>query len=855
MTSLWPELLADDNPFQAGHANWRAQSAEQTLARIGPLAREAGVTRLADITGLDWLGLPVFQAVRPASRNISVSLGKGLTPELSQASALMEALECYHAERAPLSAISAPPSALTSELGYPLQALPGVDPSGPAPLPDCALDWLTATNLLTGHGSYAPKELCCLDFRVHLGAAVPQFAATSNGLAGGNTFAEALLHGLCELVERDCLHSAAAHGLDRERLVDLDSISTVHAAQLVDGLTRQGAKLAVFDRTSSIGVPCYDAYLTTEDLGTFRGAGCHPDAHLALVRAVLESAQGRLAQLAGSRDDLQRAAYAPRHAAGIWSGAHRGRCSMREHSRTLPGTVGGVVRSVATAIRSHTGFDPLAVDLSRSDWRLPVVFCVAPGLAAPRLPQRVVPRLRPAPTAAAPATSLGAKVVVFVGPTISAADVREGLANVPAQVVIHPPAQQGDLFRLLQAPPAAVVLIDGEFFQVPAVLHKEVLALLHERVPVLGASSMGALRGAELAAFGMEGCGQVFERYGSAELTADDEVAVAHEGAEGHYRALTLALVNWRARLAAAAKEGVASAETIARVLRIASQLHFTERTLLTVRRSAAEWVPVGELEPLFAFLSRSQLDLKREDAKAVLALLRARLAGERPWPCVPTVAAHATKYSALQAYAYLGQARAGWHIPDALVMAYDSLVSRDFPRFCRNVKLQLLCGVLQTPHQSSEPLATTAERGRSKSRLEQAARRLGATPSAAWQRLCLQGGAPWSALLVGAAKRAGRFPYMLEALSNLLAGDPTRVARGDGDGAEPDLLLRRFIARRWGVRPVALDAAAAQRGFRSSEELFPAATLLLRLQGWSSAVAWRPLRGAPLSSTAILTT
>ena len=119
------------------------------------------------------------------------------------------------------------------------------------------------------------------------------------------------------------------------------------------------------------------------------------------------------------------------------------------------------------------------------------------------------------------------KAVVFLGPTLPVETAKQ---YVNAEFLA--PVQQGDILRALRDRPYALGIIDGYFDTVPSVWHKEILTALEEGVHVLGAASMGALRAAELAHFGMTGIGEVFERFRSGELTDDDEVAVMHTPAD-----------------------------------------------------------------------------------------------------------------------------------------------------------------------------------------------------------------------------------------------------------------------------------------------------------------------------------
>ena len=148
------------------------------------------------------------------------------------------------------------------------------------------------------------------------------------------------------------------------------------------------------------------------------------------------------------------------------------------------------------------------------------------------------------------------KFVVFLGPSLPLADAEREL-----EATYLPPVAEGDVYRAACTQPAAIGIIDGYFEVIPAVWHKEILYALKQGIHVFGASSMGALRAAELAAFGMEGVGAVFEAYRDGRLEDDDEVAVLHGPAEVGYPALSEAMVNIRRTLAEAAAAGIIGAE------------------------------------------------------------------------------------------------------------------------------------------------------------------------------------------------------------------------------------------------------------------------------------------------------
>src|SRR4051812_23015637 len=94
--SHWPNrVLGSGDPTRIGHRNGthRVVSPDETWQALRPLLEPAGITRVADLTWLDELGIPTVQAVRPASVTLSVSQGKASTYRAAQVSAVMESIE------------------------------------------------------------------------------------------------------------------------------------------------------------------------------------------------------------------------------------------------------------------------------------------------------------------------------------------------------------------------------------------------------------------------------------------------------------------------------------------------------------------------------------------------------------------------------------------------------------------------------------------------------------------------------------------------------------------------------------------------------------------------------------------
>jgi hypothetical protein len=224
-------------------------------------------------------------------------------------------------------------------------------------------------------------------------------------------------------------------------------------------------------------------------------------------------------------------------------------------------------------------------------------------------------------------------ICVFVGPTLAVAEARTVL-----EATYLPPARQGDVYRAVSLlGPRAVGIVDGYFQWAPAVWHKEILWAIDRGVHVFGAASMGALRAAELAPFGMRGVGLIFEAYRDGVLAGsddepfedDDEVAVVHGPPESGYVVASEAMVNIRCTLAGAVREGVIDDATRARLLAIAKARFFPERSYrLLLEQARAARLPEAALGALERWLPSGRVNQKRADALAMLEAMRDFIAG-----------------------------------------------------------------------------------------------------------------------------------------------------------------------------------------------------------------------------------
>lgn len=295
--------------FTAG--THRACDPTETVERLERIARPLGVTRLADVTGLDCIGIPVFQAIRPNSRSLSVAQGKGLEPAAAMASALGESIEHWHAEHITADLRLATPREMASQSRIvDLAALPQVRRSRLHP--DLAIMWIEGADLMASNRStWVPYDFVDLDGTRPALPGAGCFPRNSNGLASGNNGIEATTHAIAEVIERDATTLWDAMPVERQAAtsVDLGTIDDPGCVELLAKYARAGVDVGVWETTQDTGIACYRCVIMdagdswARPLGVHGGFGCHLDRAVALSRALTEAAQSRLTRISGSRDD------------------------------------------------------------------------------------------------------------------------------------------------------------------------------------------------------------------------------------------------------------------------------------------------------------------------------------------------------------------------------------------------------------------------------------------------------------------------------------------------------------------------------------------------------------------------
>jgi hypothetical protein len=428
-----------------------------------------------------------------------------------------------------------------------------------------------------------------------------------------------------------------------------------------------------------------------------------------------------------------------------------------------------------------------------------------------------------------------AAVHLFLGPTLP---VEAALALAPGAAV-HPPVAHGDLFRIGAEPGDGVVIVDGRYHHVAPVRHKEIVALLARGVVVVGCSSMGALRAAEMAPFGMVGNGAVFGMYRDGVLESDDEVALPH-GEAPDYRKFGEPLVNIRHAAAAGADVGALTPAEAAAIVSVAAGMHYTARTWRAVE--AAVGPAVGRLlDHLSAH--PEDADIKAADAVDTLRRLDG-LAAAAPAPTWLSSPGWRNHYLCEWQAGFAGPVLGGVQVSNELLVRYQQIYHPGFPARWRRFVLGKVAGGTG-PDQLERALAAAGRQGMSADTLTE--EQVGVWVTAG-ERSALAPAEVLVRVLVRSHRTARKTYDLIADQPDLVADPAARSAAAEALAVNatvaswrpgqstahirPDA-VRTHLAEVWRVDPgdeAALTAAARDRGFPAAADAVEAArTFYLR--------------------------
>jgi ribosomal protein S12 methylthiotransferase accessory factor len=399
MTAIHFRNRAYQATKQYWHGTHRTASPSETLERVRPYFKPIGLTRIANITGLDKIGIPVTISIRPNSYSVSTSSGKGTTLEAAMVSAAMESIELYCAETINLPEINLSYTQLSDNYQViPLEKLP---------LRENSLfnvnrseQWCLGWDILNQNEVAIPVQTVSMNYHRFWNKEINNlgsFEMGSNGLASGNHFLEAVSSALFELIERDAIscHLEAyrkGYGMPGYRMpkVHLETIESPIIQELLEKFEAAQVVPIIFDCTVDTEIPVYRAqiYDPSGNVPSSHGYGTHLDPEVAMVRALTEAAQTRAILISGARDDIFHQYYTVlrlqtnRDAEASIIESNPPTVDARERKSQATSTFEEDIEIILKKLKNSGLNQVIVLDLSPPDWNIFVVRVIVPGLEA-----------------------------------------------------------------------------------------------------------------------------------------------------------------------------------------------------------------------------------------------------------------------------------------------------------------------------------------------------------------------------------------------------------------------------------------------------------------------------------------
>jgi ribosomal protein S12 methylthiotransferase accessory factor len=395
------ELMA--SPKVNANGTHRTVAAHKTWRRLRPLLPRIGITRVADITGLDRVGIPTFSCVRPVSyrSGVTVTCGKGRRAVDAMVGAIMESIEYKLCE--PFESAHRIRTCRRDELdGLALDPRELVVPPWLKDPDALRFEWVEGWDIVHDEAIWVPAASVFCPFEAARGAASHLFHGSTNGLASGNCYEEAICHGLSEVIERDALsiyQSAFSAAGEQFPLVDPQTVPA-SCQELLARFHKADVEVWIRNVTSDLGIPTFDVNVLEDHGAKFlfhNGTGTHLIAEIALWRAITEAAQSRAADIQGSREDLSHWRRGAMQVLDRNAVVFRdtGRVKFGEIPSYKHGDVRDDIRFMCERLRERGMSRVIVVDLTCEEIGVPCVKVIVPGADQSFVDRwRVGPRVR-----------------------------------------------------------------------------------------------------------------------------------------------------------------------------------------------------------------------------------------------------------------------------------------------------------------------------------------------------------------------------------------------------------------------------------------------------------------------------
>jgi putative methanogenesis marker protein 1 len=383
-----------DPTVKYAHGTQRVLSPEATIEKIIKVIDKVGVTRIADITDLDRIGIPVFSAIRPSAATgaISIYSGKGADDRQARISAIMESVERCCAEQPHISEDLEDEEILHTindtyeKLSRQVNTVHPLDLLTQKPIMNnTRLEWVVGYDLMTRQNILVPSNAVYHPYNP-LNGATQLFRSNTNGLAAGNTMEEAVLHGLLEVIERDALSIAEFNKNPGREIILTPDDGLIY--ELKQKFYEAGIIAKLWLLNHDVDLPtvvcALDDPVLRDAALLVMGAGSHLKPDIAVSRALTEAAQSRVVQIHGAREDTDRESVVRKFGYDSMKRLNRfwyedsddtvTMSDIEDKSADTPAKNIDTITGLLKNISSHA----VIVNLSRPSVNLPVVRAVLP---------------------------------------------------------------------------------------------------------------------------------------------------------------------------------------------------------------------------------------------------------------------------------------------------------------------------------------------------------------------------------------------------------------------------------------------------------------------------------------------
>lgn len=365
------------------------ETVRRALAALKKFPQDQGVFEgLEEVGHLDSMGLPIYRVNCKIRYN---EWGKGISEAQCRASAVMERVERFSAS---IENWKNPPiikNKKFSEIRNEAISYWDLVPCNlnralwtKEKMDELPMDWVKVYSLRDKREKLIPAQFVFLGYKqknyIDYGC--------SSGMAAGNTLEEAILQGLCEVLERHFWHGAVLNRIDLET-IDLETVQNKELKRIIKQLQEKGFEIVASNFSGEWNISTVSAFIFHPrekmifNKMAYSTCGTATDPEIALIRAITEVAQCRAAGLKQEKFRVGENFFSSASPEVIGEYQWRMQSTKRIAIQELPNiSREDFKEDIELAIKeiARKGYDVLVFDLTHPVIQIPVVRVVIPGL-------------------------------------------------------------------------------------------------------------------------------------------------------------------------------------------------------------------------------------------------------------------------------------------------------------------------------------------------------------------------------------------------------------------------------------------------------------------------------------------